>query len=626
MKPKSLVTSQVRSTRPGLEELLSDPKFLALDYEKQKQQLNILLQSGQTDLKQIIEILLRNQRKDETKNHANGSSSSVLTVYIIGAGPVGLLTAIKLIDAYKTQVKVVIFDKRSVYTRERVLFITKRILREVIPKHLLTKTRLAKYGCGLENFPMEDMGSCQVADNLADIDRLAISTRILEDDLKELLTSKDYEYYNQASFVYNEDSSAEYMENYVRENPCHVLVGADAGAISTKMFNSSAIKNPYQELDTWGLVVQFIPEVGDSPSNPGKIKYYQHRYRAFRQQQRDYKKCNSQKDLDNDTCVNEPPSYYIAVQLSKPERDYILENEMGGQEWLESYILGDSSSNGKYLDRLLYDASGIYNFNLKPGRVMNQVSMFKLGVSSIDSQNYSRVVTIEDTKGNPRSIWFPLIGDSVLSVNFFSGAGLNAGFAMVEFIGKALAHLLPFDNVDDVFADKIRDPYDLPGGYQNYSPMVYADRPKAADMFPDILPLTRQYTQEELKVFNDPERLQTLVDVYKKGIDEDLRAGSIMADEVKGLDRLLGVNSFTSYLDYMTMIEQCNSNPEMLNKLKQSMIDAGANLELIDLDDVDGLYTKFNDRLCLMSHNPVTFDRIEAEEQRARDRAMNSVG
>lgn len=614
MSGRSLVT--IRS-RGSADELLSSQEFLSLDYEQQKDRLNRMLMAGQTSMPAIIEILLRNQRPLKFPS----AIDDILTVYIIGAGPVGLLTAIKLIDAYKTKIRVVIFDKRAIYSRERVLFITKRILSEVIPKQLKTKSKLSEYGCGLGrgNLPSDDRGDCIVSDDLGNIDNLAISTRVLEDDLKHLLTSEDYEYASQASLIINEDSGIEYMEDYIRNNPCHVLIGADAGNISTKLFGSNITKIEPETTDndgmkpasseSYGLIIQFIPENSDPHSNSGNLHHRQHRYRAFRQQYKNYTKCNSQSDIDNGTCTEEPLSYYMAVQITPAERDHIVQNDMDDQEWLTTYTLGNAGPRGKYLDRLIYDGSRIYNFGLKPGRVMNGVSVFKLGASLIHADNYSRIVTIDDVRGQSRNIWFPLIGDSVVSVNFFSGSGLNVGFAMIEFIGKALAHVLPFNNTNDVFSDEIRDPYDLPGGFESYSPAVVQQQAKATDMFPDILPLDREYTKNELAVFQNPNKLRILVDIYKKGIIDDLRPGVFMTENTKGILRIVGVNIWGIYLDYVNMIENCRSDPKLLNTLKRQVAESGVEMELVDLDDVDGLYTKADDRLCLMSHN--TIDSIE---------------
>lgn len=552
-----------------------------------------------------------------------------LIVHVLGAGPVGLLTAIKLVDLYKQQVNVVLFEKRESYTRERILFVNRHIIHTVLPKQFMTRGRMAQYGCSLNNLPNNDLASCNVSPNLQGIDRLAISTRVLEDDLKNLLASNEYN--SQVHFVYNSNSDKAYIEEVNARFTPHVLIGADGGNLSTTLYpeqkpDGPIVKNSYVMHDnngtvgrpirtTYGLIIQFIPDYSDTKFKPGSLAKRQNRYRVFRQQFRYYQKCES------GDCINEPLLYYIAVQLNKAERDQIVK-ELGGKEWSSEYKLGDNGPHGKYLDRLIYDASQIYNFNLFPGRSMRGISVFALNVSSMSPENYSRVVKVKSFDGTMKQMWFPLIGDSILTVNFFSGTGVNAGFAMIDILLQSLVQLLPNRRASFLF--KEGDPLKL----AVFSPeivkrMDQEERNRVMGIghlkMPTSLIGTLQddFDSHLLSYFNGPtsSNLQKMVQAYRTGLDLDLQAGSIMTQEYPGMERILSTNIFGSYLDYNTMIKTCNNDPSRLNELKQASVDKGISLQEIDLKYLDNngdpmeterLFPKAIDRFCLMSHNTFT--------------------
>jgi len=294
--------------------------------------------------------------------------------------------------------------------------------------------------------------------------------------------------------------------------------------------------------------------------------------------------------------------------------------------------LGDAGSKGKYLDRLIYDANRIYNFNLKPGRIMGEISIFELKVELLNSDNYSRVVTVQNPNHtgdqNENYVWFPLIGDSILSFNFFSGTGVNAGFAMIDILLKALTQLFPVSNSIYVFPNtgkqrekKISDAGYTPGAFGNLSP--YLQKEIVPVDFEHLkLPVDEDQLQDrfdvgELELFSDSTRapnLQILVDSYKLGLDLDIDTASFDTDGIPGMDRLMSANTIFSYLNYSTMIDHCNGDPEDFNRLKQLDKEAGIDIEMVDLDYPDDsnstaqydkhdrLYTKSVDRFCLVSY------------------------
>lgn len=573
-------------------------------------------------------------------SNLNSYYDQMLIVYILGAGPVGLLTAIKLIDIYGDKVGIILFEKREVYTRERVLFVNKHAIHDLLPKQLLTKSKMAEYGCSLPALPANDLATCAPSENLEGITRLAISTRVLEDDLKSLLDSDEYR--DQVKFIYaksggsQQDTDKEYIEKVNELFPPHVFIGADGGNLSPTLYGNtervpSAGNDCLDEHDnkiscplpiwTYGLVVQFIPEEADTNFKTNTFPKRQNRYRVFRQQFKKYPKFNNKVDKTNNTPTIEPLSYYIAVQLNEAEREHII-TELGGQESVRTYTLGDPSSKGKYLDRLIYDAGHIYNFALRPGRIMNGVSLFKLDVIKMDSENYSRVIEVRNKRYGSRYVWFPVIGDSVLSVNFFSGTGVNAGFAMIDILLQSLGQLLPVAKLADLFAgeeqEKIKEAGFTPGGFMNLSPYIQKEILGPSGHLK--LPVKKEELNEtldpsQLLVFKDSTKLEVLVESYRTGIDLDLNTASFDTEGQPGMDRLLTANAIFSRLEYNDMITHCNGDPKDFNRLKQLDKANGIEMEVIDLDYLDGvgsksseynvnnkLYNKADDRFCLVSY------------------------
>lgn len=597
-------------------EIIRHEKFCSMDISQKKSILQVLLkkliEKGFTK-EDLVELRLefeqgctnRTLASSVTKTTAgydvlediqslvkekSDSFGALMIVYILGAGPVGLLTAIKLIDLYKENVVVVFFEKREVYTRERVLFINSYILNNVLPKELLTHSKLAEYGCILENLPNRDLATCGTSDNLKGPNKLAISTRALEDDLKSVLDLPQYK--SQVRFIYHDGIDQKYIETVNEKFTPHVFIGADGGNLSTKLYpnqlpaTEKLTKDIYRlpigfsehDLETrkitYGIVAQFIPEEGDThPRKDTRFPTRQNRYRVFRQQFKNYHK---QDPKNKNRFVDEPLSYYIAIQINEAERNQVVK-ELGDKEWVQSYTMGDSSSKGKYLDRLLYDASRLYNFTLKPGRKFNGLSVFELNVAKMNPENYSRMITINspyninrDGAQEKRYIWFPLIGDSILSVNFFSGTGVNAGFGMIEPLVKSL----------------------------------------------ELVTTSPQEQFPRTKIFTDSSRIALLIYAYRKGLDDDLLSGGFMIDD-PGLDQVLFRNVFMSYLDYATLIRNCDYSrdlkPEEINRVMKRNKDAGIELELIDLDHVEGyakdnmgannLYLKAEDRFCLIAND-----------------------
>jgi len=220
---------------------------------------------------------------------------------------------------------------------------------------------MAKYGCNLPTVPSDDLASCMSNDNLDDIQRLAISTRVLEDDLKELLDTDEYK--SNVTFVYageNREIDQTFIESVNGDYPPHIFIGADAGNLSTQLYpdqhpHGDIKKDLYRDKDctnledepvpcpvnisTYGVVVQFIPDSSDTGFTMNKFPKRQNRYRVFRQQYKNYNKFNTKEQKKTNAPTSEPLAYYIAVQTNVAERDQIVK-ELGGREWAKNYIFG----------------------------------------------------------------------------------------------------------------------------------------------------------------------------------------------------------------------------------------------------------------------------------------------
>jgi hypothetical protein len=241
--------------------ILTSNKFQNSTPDQKKIVIDTILASKKISQKDIDTILAED--RDKNRNQSGNSSRPAVTgrvispqsqkpgfdilqevssnyndkliVYILGAGPVGLLTAIKLVDAYKDKVRVVLFEKRSTYTRERVLFINKYVIQQLLPKQLLTNSKLVEYGCSFNDVPSADLATCDPIESLQNVKRLAISTRVLEDSLKELLLTDEYNKY--VDFIIYDKIDKAYIEEVNDKFTPHVFVGADAGALSFNLYS-----------------------------------------------------------------------------------------------------------------------------------------------------------------------------------------------------------------------------------------------------------------------------------------------------------------------------------------------------------------------------------------------------
>lgn len=537
----------------------------------------------------------------EKLSDINGMYNDKLIVYILGAGPVGLMTAIKLIDVYKNKIQVVLFERRPFYTRERVLFINNYIIHQILPKQLLTNSKLVEFGCSFDDLPSVDLGTCSPFESLQDVKRLAIATRVLEDSLKELLETDEYN--KSARFIIYDKIDKDYVEDLNRQFTPHVFIGADAGTLSYNLYSErhgvteKKIPEEHPTQTTYGLVAQFIPEENDTAIRRvlAKLPKRQNRYRVFRQQVKQYSKFNNQEDLKNNNPKNEFLAYYIAAQVNEAERNQIVK-ELGDKTFAKGYSIGTNAPNGKYLDRLIYDASFLYNFDLTPGRTFNEVSIFPITVSVVDPARYSTVVPINDNK----LIWFPYIGDAIMSFNFFSGGGVNTGFAMIEFLIEAL---ITYYSPANKFIPPIVPQLEYSTGPR--------EAPPNAGLAGILSP--SQTSESPAKIFSVPDNVFGMVEIYKNGVHDDLFSGVQGQDaDQKGIDRIITLNTAMTYLDYSTLITECNGDPVMFNRLKRLQRENGIRIEEIDLDQEAGdnlngiegnrLYPKADDRLCVMSY------------------------
>jgi len=602
---------------PNLEfvrSIILSPQFQQDSEKKRETVIATILSSGQVSYDDVKTILQQVTAKPSIRKSIssggsmrpgfekladiNGMYNDKLIVYILGAGPVGLMTAIKLIDVYQDKIRVVLFEKRPVYTRERVLFLNNYVIHQLLPKQLLTNSKLTEFGCSFDDLPSVDLATCSPFETLEDVKRLAISTRVLEDSLKEILESSDYNKYSR--FIIYDKIDKEYVEDLNQKFTPHVFVGADAGALSYTLYSEQfgvSEKVDYTPLQTYGLVVQFLPEENDTAIRHccAKLPKRQNRYRVFRQQVKKYPKFNNAEDLTNNTPTNEFLAYYIAAQINEAERNQVVK-ELGDKTFVKDYIIGTNTSNGKYLDRLIYDASFLYNFDLTPGRKFNEISLFPINVRALPDWQYSKVIPI-----NNKNIWFPYIGDSIMWFNFFSGGGVNAGFGMIEFMIEALVnHYSPAVK----FVVPIVPVLEYSTGPRAVTPKPYLEK----------LLSPSQASSSPSEIFSDPNALADMVEIYKNGIHDDLFSGIHGQDDAteKGIERLLDLNNAFTYLNYSNLINECHGDPIAFNRLKRLQRESGIRIEEIDLDQEaeDGLsgvkenhiYPKADDRLCLMSY------------------------
>jgi len=551
------------------------------------------------------------------RNVKFAGSESEMVVYILGAGRVGLLLAIKLIQKYQQRIKIIMFEKQAEYTRERVLFLNANTINEILPKELLTKDSLERYGCILKSSPNQDTATCDISDSLEDVENFAISTRVLEADLKAILELPGYE--EQVTFIINPDTDKNFIESIVKSYTPHVFVATDDGALSYNLFNwNEPYLTPISKIqfddqdhnvtnreanreETYEVVVEFKPEVEDTKTintvSSSKLLETQNRYRIFRQQFKNYV-------IPNTVTVKSVPSYkplsyYIAIQVNRTERDRIVK-ELNG-EFVKNYILKSNSNKNsiKYIDRLLLDAANIYKFKFENGKQFESIAIFPLKVEVLKSEDYSRVVhETEIIKFNSRikKFWYAFIGDAILNMNLFSETEANTGFAMIEYI---------LESLDNIFSTTTRhNNHQLPPPELEYDPRFYRSHEQ------NIKPTIKVTNTKALaKVIIDDfstnfaeSDLSELVEIYRRGLDEKLITSPEQESE-PGLLSILNSDVMDSYLDWKKLLEKCHSDPVTFNNFKQQEIDNKTYIENIDLeeDSTSKVLTKADDRICMLT-------------------------
>lgn len=561
------------------------------------------------------------------RNVKFAGSESEMVVYILGAGRVGLLLAIKLIQKYQQRIKIIMFDTQAEYTRERVLFLNANTINEILPKELLTKDSLERYGCILKSLPNQDTATCDVSDSLEDVENFAISTRVLEADLKAILELPGYE--EQVTFIINPGTDKNFIESIVKSYTPHVFVATDDGTLSYNLFNwnepylTPISKIPFDDQDhnvinreankeeTYEIVVEFKPEVEDTYA----IDKYKHketellllpeeqnRYRVFRQQFKNYVTPNiSAEGTDLSDPLYQPPAYYITIQVNKAERDRIVK-ELNGES-VKDYIISDTNTRNKYIDRLLLDAANIYKFKFENGKKFQSINIFPLKVEVLKSEDYSRIVHETETiKFNSRikKFWYVFIGDAILNINFFSGTDVNTGLAMTEYILEALDNIFSTTTRhnnhqykgDDLSSPALGFPPELeydPRFYrsheQNIKPTIKVTNTKA---------LAKVIIDDFSTNFAESD-LSELVETYRRGLDEKLIASSLESEQ--GLSSILNSNMMESYLDWKNLLEKCHSDPVTFNNFKQQEIE---NIDL-EKDSTSEVLTKADDRICMLT-------------------------
>ena len=299
-----------------------------------------------------------------------------MNIGVVGAGPVGLFFAKKMVETSGVDVNITLFEYRK-YKRRQVLLLQPHVFEELED----LQSELLKYGCYVHP-PAKDKDAKCYKSPLSN-GHFSIRT----DKLEQILRA-DIEGLSNIDFVNEKVTDIDMLAEYDFD----ILISASGGRDPLP----EAIGNVYQsDYLSHAIIFNFKVNSPDSyyqtSTVSDKVKKYlaQHRFRGFR---------------------TTADSYYIGIQLGKSEADEIT---------------GTSDTDEIKFKDLPKRIKGAFNDALKKYEMTDDVRRKTIEVSVFPIYKRRATVYADYLASLDAEVY--LIGDSLSTTHFFSGQGVNVG-------------------------------------------------------------------------------------------------------------------------------------------------------------------------------------------------------
>lgn len=333
-----------------------------------------------------------------------------IKIIIIGGGPIGLMTAYKLDKHFKNMnilYKISIFEKRTTYTKNRILFINKNSFDSFFPDENFDEIK--KFTCSLKHLPSEGMGECgNVYENNPDAVGYSISLKDYENYVRNILEN------NSSIEIFNDTIDLQTYNSTLLDES-HMVFGCDDVNSLTRKYLSTLSNDFYFKnftSPTYGITFSFSYNnkkyFGDLTNMYIPSKRKQNRFRAFRSHNYSYFACQI-----------EEKEYNILRNILLNKAFFSGNNSFTSNLVCNGYTFYDTNN---IIDNLIKLVDNYYDFNFSNGQTFDIV-VFKINPQKLENFSYvekDRQIT--------------LLGDSVFNANFFSGTGINTGFTLIDCI------------------------------------------------------------------------------------------------------------------------------------------------------------------------------------------------
>jgi len=331
-------------------------------------------------------------------------------IVIIGAGPVGLMTSIRLKELLP-HTNITLIEKRPIYKRNTILLLDSVTL-GLLPQEV--KDQIFQSGCYVFPPPKDNLSRCY----RQPMERASVQTYILEEALAKYASKQKIKIIRPAQHKMLNISFD--LEDYLvlvdnKKYPFDILIGAD-GAASQVRKDVFDVSTDILFTDMYGLAINAsttekkLKGVYDSPT---KLRA---KAVADNKPQHDHRFFRTQKG-----------EYYVGLVLNKEEYDDVSTN--GITRPIEKKFLKTCKRVGAQCQ-----IKDIMDFTAFP----INVAVTEKAAINLGSQKYAF-----------------LVGDAALTTHFFTGAGVNIGIA----VGQVLAGLIASGNKDiiDTYENRIDD-------------------------------------------------------------------------------------------------------------------------------------------------------------------------